>query len=43
MREIQKNNEKGERKIPSQSISAAGVPHLVGGRGRQESIVFYRD
>ena len=34
---------KEERKIPSLSISAVGVPHLDGGRGRQESIVFYRD
>ena len=44
MHKIQKKiMKKGKRKIPSQSISAAGVPHLDGDRGRQESIVFYRD
>ena len=40
MKQIMKTE---KRKIPSQSISAAGVTHLDGGRGRQESIVFYRD
>ena len=44
MHKIQKKIMKKEkRKIPSLSISAAGVPHLDGDRGRQESIVFYRD
>ena len=43
MRETQKIMKKEKRKIPSLSISAAGVPHLDGGRGHQESIVFYRD
>ena len=43
MRKTRKIQKKKEEKIPSLSISAVGVPHLDGGRGRQESIVFYRD